>query len=213
MDYYKLLQGKTEGEPTIEVEDSDSNDLKTGSSITIFGCDDGDFKGLPRVGADVLLAVSRTSTGTETFYKTSIFQSGNLDRQNRLALDPRRIAMREATRLPELLPSGDVPERVYEWARYYVTLTITSRFLTNTKGLEAARRNATWEQVSQEEYRKRVDYGDCLPKELASVTNKHLRIMQPASKAKLLSLMEMKLDERKKLSKHALIRRRIIVHE
>ena len=211
--YYKLLQGEAEGESTVEVEDADPNDLKTGSSITIFGCDDGDFKGLRKVGDGVILAVSRTSTGTETFYKVSIDQSGNMDGRSRITFSSRRFAMRETTSLPELRPFGDVPEHIYKRARYFVTLTITNRLPSNTRGLEVARSDAAWEIVSTEEYQRRIEDGNGLPSKLFSATNKPLKIKQPASKEKLLSQMVMNLEDRKMLSKHTLIRKRIIVQD
>jgi hypothetical protein len=145
---YQALQGFNAAEPTIEVVVASHTPLDLRSEITIFGSVARDFQELKTVDKELFLAVTDSATDTETFYKAEISQTGKSPGQIRFSA--RRYAMRHGEKIPELQPSGSIPESIYKNAAYFVTLSIKYQMPDNTVGFEAVNPRDCWEVIPEE---------------------------------------------------------------
>lgn len=213
LDYYKMLQGRSEGVAVIEVVDASGSLLQPDSKITVFGSAPRDFDGLKSVDKGVFLSVLNSHTEEERFYNATIDQSGNLGKGENLIFPARRYVMREGRKLPDLCFHGEIPAEIYRRARYFVTLTIHDVLPPTTRGLEVERRDTIWEDISAVVLCDESGSANKSRERLISVDNKKLKLKQPRGKQVLLCDMGMSFDDRKKLEDHALIRKRILVQE
>ena len=119
LDYYKMLQGRSEGVAVIEVVDASRSLLQPNSKITVFGSAPHDFDGLKSVDKGVFLFVLNSHTEEERFYNATIDQSGNLGKGENLIFPARRYVMPEGRKLPDLCLHGEIPAEIYRRARYF----------------------------------------------------------------------------------------------
>jgi len=133
VDYYKELQKFIDDRtvPVIEVEAREADRLG-GLEVSIFGTDAEDLKELGTVSRTVYLsATENDGTEAEFVYPATIMQVGALNSSNpragTVSFSARRYAHRLGRRLPELLPTQEVPSSTVAHAEFYVTLELQHR--------------------------------------------------------------------------------------
>jgi hypothetical protein len=160
IDLYRYIQRVAAADAFIELTDSQATPLKRSSIISIFGKKDSDYYQLQKVGKKVFLSITNSISGDEVIYKTSVHQSGYLDKQSKsskqkkspLTFDKRRYAVKIDTTIPLLEPEQTVSAKIYSDCRYFVTLKVDEA-LVGYDAFEAPTEHL-WEDVDKQLYLK-----------------------------------------------------------
>jgi len=225
IELYKAIQGGLKIDAFIELEEAQAKPLANRSVISIFGTRDADYAQLQKVGKSIYLSITDSITGIEAIYKTSVEQTGYLDKGGKKSLQfgPRRYAVKDGTAIPILEFHQAIPTSLYAKCRYFVTLKIVN-LVVEQDAVEAPD-GGLWADVNTDQYLRGAmqPTSDEAPivsgdREIGKFRIQGVNLGQaesifdtPPISEMQRSLKVLDLSERRALPMHPLIRRRILV--
>lgn len=224
IDLYRTIQGGLQIDAFIELQEPKASNLANRSAISVFGTRETDYAQLQKVGKSIYLSITDSSTGAEAIYKASIDQTGYLDKRKKdLKFDPRRFAVKDGAYIPILENKQAIPASVYTRCKYFVTLKIDGPVL-GQDAMEAPE-GSLWADVATDRYlsgakQPIIDEAPILAgnRDIGKFRIQGVNLGQaesifdspPVSEMQR-SLRVLDLSERRALTNHPLIRRRILV--
>jgi len=203
--YYEWLQGLDGSDNVLELETS-SGLPSPGDLITLLGTERADHRNLKKVDQSIYVSVTPTHTDVETFFTSSIEETGHLGGTS--TNFGRRIwAFRDGKKMPVLQPVGDIPDRYYKRASYYVTVKLIERLPESTRAFEPPDRKDKWEVDEQE-----MQGIEMPPRKYSGKRgDRPPRIRRASQKREVFAVMD--LEQRRQIKERKdtkLVRRRVI---
>lgn len=156
--YYLMLQGRDEDPVvTMELEGQGAGALDN-ETVTIFGTDRDELEQVNRVGRQLYVMVTDSTTSAEHVYESQILHSGLSTASDPsaggISFSPRRYAFRRGRTYPRLENQGAPPQHVVDAAHYFITVSLRS--LTGVRLVDDLRPRL-WESSSQTSHSERLD--------------------------------------------------------
>lgn len=125
IDLYRAIQGGLQSDAFIELQEVKATPLLNNSVLSIFGTRESDYAQLKKVNKPIYLSITGATSAGESIYKTSVVQTGYLDKQSKaLKFEPRRYAVKNSDTVPFLEPIKPILPTIYNTCQYFVTLKI-----------------------------------------------------------------------------------------
>lgn len=223
VDLYRTIQGGLQIEAFIELQETKASRLARGTVVSVFGTRETDYPQLQKVGKTIFLSITDSGSGAEVIYKTSVEQTGYLDRRAKdIRFDPRRYAVKNSASIPVLEGRQAIPKDVYTGCRYFVTLKVQDT-VQGQDAVEAPER--LWTDIETDRYLNGAeqpiideapivsgnrDIGKFRIQGVNLDQAKSIFDSEPVPESQR-SMQHAEFSERRELVAHTLIRKRVLV--